>query len=233
MTKNLTGTSSHLTEGTLEPDLAEQEAIVGEDGLGRCPWAAGHPVILRYHDTEWGMPVRGEQALYERISLEAFQAGLSWLTILIKRPAFRAAFGDFGPEIVAAYTDDDVERLMNDKGIVRNRAKIEAARTNAQAILDLREYGGLDKLIWSHKPNETPAPRIVSEVPTSIPASKALAADLRAKGFRFVGPTTAHALMEAIGMVDTHLTGCHRRGSSGQYPWPTAVQGSSSEGGQS
>lgn len=233
MRKNPTGTSSHLTEGTLEPDLAEQEAIVGEDGLGRCPWAAGHPVNLRYHDTEWGMPVRGEQALYERISLEAFQAGLSWLTILIKRPAFRAAFGDFGPEIVAAYTDDDVEWLMNDKGIVRNRAKIEAARTNAQAVLDLREHGGLDELIWSHKPDETPIPRIVSEVPTSTSASKALAADLRAKGFRFVGPTTAHALMEAIGMVDTHLTGCHRRGSSGQYPWPAAVRGSSSEGGKS
>jgi DNA-3-methyladenine glycosylase I len=197
----------------------EQEAVIGEDGLGRCPWAVGHPANLHYHDTEWGMPVRGEQALYERISLEAFQAGLSWLTILIKRPAFRAAFDNFDPEIVARYTDDDIERLMNDRAIVRNRAKIEAARANARAVLDLREQGDLDELIWSHKPNETLVPHTVSEVPTSTPASKALAADLRSRGFRFVGPTTAHALMEAIGMVDTHLIGCHRRGSSGQYPW--------------
>jgi DNA-3-methyladenine glycosylase I len=198
---------------------AEQEAIIGEDGLGRCPWAVGHPANLHYHDTEWGMVVRGEQALYERISLEAFQAGLSWLTILIKRPAFRAAFDNFDPEIVARYTDDDIERLMNNKAIVRNRAKIEAARANARGVLDLREQGDLDELIWSHKPNETPVPRTISEVPTSTPASKALAADLRSRGLRFVGPTTAHALMEAIGMVDTHLIGCHRRGSSGQYPW--------------
>ncbi len=197
----------------------EQEAVIGEDGLGRCPWAVGQPANLHYHDTEWGMPVRGEQALYERISLEAFQAGLSWLTILIKRPAFRAAFDNFDPEIVARYTDDDIERLMNDRAIVRNRAKIEAAHANARAVLDLREQGDLDELIWSHKPNETLVPHTVSEVPTSTPASKALAADLRSRGFRFVGPTTAHALMEAIGMVDTHLIGCHRRGSSGKYPW--------------
>jgi DNA-3-methyladenine glycosylase I len=198
---------------------AEQEAVIGEDGLGRCPWAVGHPANLHYNDTEWVMPVRGEQALYERISLEAFQVRLSWLTILIKRPAFRAAFDNFDPEIVARYTDDDIERLANDKAIVRNRAKIEAARANARAVLDLREQGGLDELIWYHKPNETPVPRTVSEVPTSTPASKALAADLRSRGFRFVGPTTAYALMEAIGMVDTHLIECHRRGSSGQYPW--------------
>jgi DNA-3-methyladenine glycosylase I len=147
-----------------------------------------------------------------------FQAGLSWLTILIKRPAFRAAFDNFDPKIVAEYTDD-VERLMNNKAIVRNRAKIEAARANARAVLDLQEQGDLDELIWSHKPNETPVPRTVSEVPTSTPASKALAADLWPRGFRFVDPTTTHALMEAIRMVDTHLIGCHRRGSSGQYPW--------------
>jgi DNA-3-methyladenine glycosylase I len=196
---------------------AEQEAVIGEDGLGRCPWAVTHPANLHYHDTEWGMPVRGERALFERISLETFQAGLSWLTILTKRPAFRAAFEGFDPQIVAGYTDEDIERLMNDETIVRNRAKIEAVRTNARAVLDLREDGGLDALIWSHKPEKTPVPRTVSEVPTSTPASKALAADLRSRGFRFIGPTTAHAMMEAIGMVDTHLTGCHRRGSSGQY----------------
>ena len=147
---------------------AEQEAVIGEDGLGRCPWAVGHLANLHYHDTEWGMPVRGEQALYERISLEAFQAGLSWLTILIKR----AAFDNFDLEIVAGYTDDDVERLMNNKAIVRNRAKIEAARANARAVLDLREQGSLDELIWSHKPNETPVPRTIFEVPTTPPLQR-------------------------------------------------------------
>lgn len=195
----------------------EQEAIVGNDGLGRCPWAAINPTLRHYHDTEWGMVVRGEQALYERISLEAFQSGLSWLTVLRKRPALRAAFDDFDPEIVADYTGDDVERLVNDRTIVRNRAKIEATRVNARVVLNLREHEGLDELIWSHKPDETPVPRVVSEVPTRTPASKALAADLRRRGFRFVGPTTAYALMEAVGMVDTHLSGCHRRGSSGLY----------------
>lgn len=211
-------------DASLHPNPAEQGAIVGEDGLGRCTWAVGHPANLHYHDTEWGMVVRGEQALYERITLEAFQSGLSWLTILTKRRAFRAAFDGFDPEVVAGYTNHDVERLMNDEAIVRNRAKIEAARTNARAVLDLREHGGLDELIWSHKPDETPVPRVASEVPTSTPASKALAADLRSRGFRFVGPTTAYALMEAIGMVDTHLIGCHRRGSSGRYPVPEPHQ---------
>ncbi|MFC3997569.1 DNA-3-methyladenine glycosylase I [Nocardiopsis sediminis] len=197
---------------------AGRTAVVGEDGLGRCPWAVTHPLNLHYHDTEWGQPVHGEQALFERISLEAFQAGLSWLTILAKRPAFRTAFADFAPDAVAAFTDDDVERLMADTAIVRNRAKIEAARTNARATIALRDHGGLDALIWSHLPRDTPAPRTAEEVPTATPASRALAADLRTRGFRFVGPTTAYALMEAIGLVDTHLTGCHRRGSSGVHP---------------
>ena len=120
------------------------DAIVGEDGLARCPWATAHPVNRHYHDTEWGLPVRGEQALYERISLEAFQAGLSWLTILTKRPAFRVAFAEFDPDVVAGFTDADLERLMDDAGIVRNRAKIHAARANAQATIALRDEGGLD-----------------------------------------------------------------------------------------
>lgn len=193
-------------------------AVVGDDGLARCPWAATHPLNREYHDGEWGMPVRGERELFERISLEAFQSGLSWLTILAKRPAFRAAFAGFDPEVVAAFGGDDVERLMADAGIVRNRAKILAARTNAQATIALREHGGLDALIWSHKPADTPTPRTVAEVPTSTPGSKALAADLRSRGFVFVGPTTAYALMEAIGMVDTHLLGCHRRGARSSHP---------------
>lgn len=190
-------------------------AIIGDDGLGRCPWAVSHALNLTYHDTEWGMPVRGEQALFERIMLEAFQSGLSWLTILTKRPAFRVAFADFEPDVVARFGDDDVARLMNDAGIVRNRAKIRAALTNARAVIRLREKGGLDDFIWSRRPETTPEPNVVGDVPTQTPASGELARELKLHGFVFVGPTTAYALMEAIGMVDTHLAGCHRRGSSG------------------
>jgi DNA-3-methyladenine glycosylase I len=190
--------------------------VVGEDGLARCPWAAEHPINRHYHDTEWGLPVRGERALFERISLEAFQSGLSWLTILRKRPAFRVAFCDFDPDTVAAFTDADVERLLRDPGIVRNRAKIEATRKNARATLALRDDGGLDRLIWSHKPEQQLEPTTLAELPSATPASKALALDLRAHGFAFVGPTTAWALMEAAGLVDAHLVGCHRRGAGKQ-----------------
>jgi DNA-3-methyladenine glycosylase I len=191
---------------------------LGEDGVARCPWANGHPLSRDYHDTEWGMPVRGERALYERITLEAFQSGLSWLTILAKRPAFRQAFAAFDPEAVARFTDEDVERLMGNAAIVRNRAKILAARTNAAATLALREEDGLDALVWSYRPAETPAPHTAADVPSRSEVSVALAKDLRRRGFSFVGPTTAYALMEAVGMVDTHLVGCHRRGCSGLYP---------------
>lgn len=191
-------------------------AVVGTDGIARCPWAAGDPLNTEYHDTEWGVPVRGESALFERISLEAFQSGLSWLIILRKRPAFRLAFRGFDANAVAAFTDADAEALMADAGIVRNRAKIAATRANAQAVIDLRADGGLDQLIWSHRPPESPAPRTTHEMPTTSPESKALAADLKRRGFRFVGPTTAHALMEAVGLIDTHLLGCHRRGVSGR-----------------
>lgn len=186
--------------------------IAGDDGLRRCPWALSHPLNLHYHDTEWGVPVRGEQALFERIMLEAFQSGLSWLTILRKREAFREAFAGFDPEAVAAFTDDDVERLMGDAGIVRNRAKILAARTNARATIALREEGGLDAFLWAHRPETSPAPTVPAEVPATSPASIALSKALKARGFVFVGPTTVHATMEAVGMVDTHLVGCFRRG---------------------
>jgi DNA-3-methyladenine glycosylase I len=185
---------------------------MGEDGLGRCPWALTHPLNMHYHDAEWGVPVRGEQALFERIMLEAFQSGLSWLTILRKRDAFRAAFAGFDPEVVAAFTDDDVERLMGDAGIVRNRAKILAAIANARATVALREDGGLDAFVWSFAPETSPAPVSAAEVPTTSPESVALSKALKARGFTFVGPTTVHAMMEAVGMVDTHLTGCFRRG---------------------
>lgn len=191
--------------------------IVGDDGLARPPWAASDPLLRDYYDNEWGMPVHDERELYERISLEAFQAGLSWATILRKRPAFRAAFDGFDPDLVAAYGEPEVERLLGDPGIVRNRLKIRAAITNAKATIELREDGGLDRLIWSFQPDETPAPRTVTEVPTVSDESVALAKELRRRGFAFVGPTTMFALMEAIGMVDTHLLDSHRRGTSGVW----------------
>jgi DNA-3-methyladenine glycosylase I len=187
--------------------------IVGDDGLARCPWAAADPLSRDYHDAEWGLAVHGERALYERICLEAFQSGLSWITILRKRPAFRTVFADFDPEVVAGFGDDDVERLMGDAGIVRNRAKILAAIANARAAVALREHEGLDALIWSHRPEPGPAPRTSADLAATTPASSALARELRRRGFSFVGPTTAHALMQAVGLVDDHLEGCHRRGA--------------------
>lgn len=164
------------------------------------------------------MPVRDERGMFERLSLEAFQSGLSWVTILRKRPAFRVAFDGFGPEIVAEYGESDVERLMGDAGIVRNRAKIRATITNAQATLRLRGEGGLVGLVWSFQPETTPEPRRLSEIPTQSAESVALSKAMRKKGFAFVGPTTMYALMEAVGIVDTHLIGSHRRGSSGVWP---------------
>jgi DNA-3-methyladenine glycosylase I len=190
---------------------------MGADGLARPAWAASDPMMQEYYDTEWGMPVRDECGLFERISLEAFQSGLSWATILRKRPAFRAAFAGFDPDAVAAYDERDVERLMGDAGIVRNRRKVEATIGNARATVALREDGGLVDLVWSHRPAVTPAPTSYDEVPTSSPESVALSKALRSKGFTFVGPTTMYALMEAVGIVDTHLVDSHRRGSSGVW----------------
>lgn len=152
------------------------------------------------------------------VSFEAFQAGLSWATILRKRPAFRAAFDGFDPDLVAAYGDEDVQRLLADAGIVRNRQKVEATIANAAATIALRDDGGLDRLIWSFKPERTPEPQTLAEIPTVSKESKALAQELRRRGFSFVGPTTMFALMEAIGIVDTHLIDSHRRGSSGVWP---------------
>src|SRR5690606_16092491 len=187
------------------------------DGLARPVWASSDPLLREYYDTEWGMPVRDERGLFERISLEAFQSGLSWAIILRKRPGFRAAFADFDPEVVARFDDQDEQRLLADAGIVRNRAKIRATVTNARATLALRERGGLVDLVWSHGPAETPRPRTLAEIPTRSPESVALAKALRAEGCVFVGPTTMFALMAAIGMVDTRLVGSHRRGTSGLW----------------
>ena len=197
------------------PDL-----VVCGDGLARPRWAASDPLLREYYDTEWGMPVRDERGVFERLSLEAFQSGLSWATILRKRPAFREAFANFDPDAVATFDDDDMTRLLADASIVRNRAKILAALTNARATVALREdaaVGGLAGLVWSYRPARTPEPRCAADVPARSAESTALAKDLKLRGFRFVGPTTCFALMEAIGIVDTHLLGSYRRGSSGVW----------------
>ncbi len=191
--------------------------VTGADGLARPAWAATDPLLQSYYDTEWGMPVRDERGMFERLSLEAFQSGLSWSTILRKRPAFRAAFDAFDPDRVAAYDERDVERLMADAGIVRNRRKVEACVSNARATVDLRSDGGLVSLVWSFRPALTPAPTTQAEVPTTSPESAALSKELKRRGFVFVGPTTMFALMEAVGVVDTHLVDSHRRGTSGVW----------------
>ena len=193
------------------------DVVVGPDGLARPAWASVDPMLRDYYDTEWGQPVRDERGLFERLSLEAFQSGLSWATILRKRPAFREAFAGFDPDVVAAFDDDDRARLLADAGIVRNRLKIDATIANARATVDLRERGGLVELVWASRPAETPRPTTMAEVPTTSPESVALSRRLKAEGFRFVGPTTMHALMEAVGIVDTHLLDSHRRGSSGVW----------------
>ncbi|MFJ6199722.1 DNA-3-methyladenine glycosylase I [Micromonospora sp. NPDC092111] len=184
------------------------DLVTGPDGLPRCGWGASTPDYAAYHDTEWGRPLRGDDALFERLTLEAFQSGLSWLTILRKRPAFRLAFDDFRIERVARYDEADVTRLLADAGIVRNRAKIEAAVANARAALALPD--GLSALLWSYAPPPRPArPGSFAQVPALTPESTALAKALKKQGFRFVGPTTAYALMQATGMVDDHVAGCH------------------------
>jgi DNA-3-methyladenine glycosylase I len=168
------------------------------------------PEYVAYHDQEWGRTIRGDDALYERLTLEAFQSGLSWLVILRKRPAFRVAFGNFRIATVAAYGEEDVARLLADAGIVRNRAKVEATIANARAAADLPD--GLSELLWSYAPEPRPRPASSADVPATTPESTAMAKDLRKRGFRFVGPTTAYALMQATGMVDDHLDGCHAPG---------------------
>jgi DNA-3-methyladenine glycosylase I len=187
--------------------------VVGPDGLARCPWSLSAPEYLAYHDTEWGRPLRGDDQIFERLTLEAFQSGLSWLTILRKREAFRAAFAGFSIPAVARFGPADEERLLADAGIVRNRAKIAAALTNARVAAALPE--GLSELVWSFAPaSARPAPRRVGDVPASTPESTAMARGLKRAGFVFVGPTTAYALMQATGIVDDHLAGCHARGDS-------------------
>ena len=183
--------------------------VAGADGLLRCPWAVTSPDYQQYHDEEWGRPVSGEAALFERLSLEAFQSGLSWITILRKRPAFRRAFAGFDPEAVARFTGADRERLMADAGIVRNRAKIDAVIANARALLDLPGGESLEALLQAHRPDASrPAPRSIAGVPAVTAESTALAKALKKHGFRFVGPTTAYAMLQATGFVNDHLESC-------------------------
>jgi DNA-3-methyladenine glycosylase I len=200
------------------PDVAgtpDVDLVAGPDGVVRCRWGSGPAASRHYHDHEWGRPVRGERALYALLSLQIFQSGLSWLTVLRKRDAFRAAFHDFDPDRVAAYGDADVERLMADPTIIRNRRKIDAAIANARATVAVRDEVGLDALVWSFAPAaraERPAPgwrpRAADEVPSSTPVSAVLAGELRTRGFTSVGPVIAYALMESAGIVDDHLEGC-------------------------
>jgi DNA-3-methyladenine glycosylase I len=186
----------------------------GPDGRPRCPWAVSAPDYVRYHDEEWGRPVRDDDGLFERLCLEAFQSGLSWLTILRKREAFRSAFAGFEIGAGAAFGPGDVERLMGDAGIVRNRAKIDAALANARAAAALRADGeSLAAFIWGFAPEPGRAPHTLADVPAVTPESTALARGLKRRGFRFVGPTTAYALMQACGLVDDHLEGCFARGA--------------------
>ncbi|MEU0843299.1 DNA-3-methyladenine glycosylase I [Streptomyces sp. NPDC005962] len=197
--------------------MSAQGAVAGADGLARCPWGLEPESMAdyrEYHDTEWGRPVRGDDALYERICLEAFQSGLSWLTILRRREGFRAAFADFRIKAVAEFTEADEQRLLADPGIIRNRAKIAATVGNARAAAELAG-GELEELIWSYAPDPVarPVPHTMADVPAITPESTALSRELKKRGFRFVGPTTAYALMQACGLVNDHLADCHVRDS--------------------
>ena len=189
--------------------MADGDAVVGADGRARCPWGTSAADYIEYHDAEWGRVLHGDRELFERITLEAFQSGLSWLTILRKREAFRAAFADFDIERVAGFGEADRQRLLADAGIVRNRAKIDAAIRNARAALELDRP--LDELLWSFAPEAgRPRPTSIADVPATTRESTAMAKELKRRGFAFVGPTTCYAMMQATGMVDDHLTGCWR-----------------------
>ena len=189
--------------------IPRPSVVVGDDGVARCAWAANDTEYRRYHDEEWGRPLRNEQRLFEKLCLEGFQAGLSWITILRRRPAFRAAFAGFDIHAVAAFTEADVERLLTDERIIRHRGKITATIDNARTTLALGE--SLTELIWSFAPAPRPAPLSdLAEVPAITPESTALSTALRARGYRFVGPTTMYALMQSSGLVNDHVLGCHR-----------------------
>ncbi|MER1996062.1 MAG: DNA-3-methyladenine glycosylase I [Arthrobacter sp.] len=189
-------------------------ALPGPDGRLRCPWALGSATYLAYHDGEWGRPVYGESALFERLSLEGFQAGLSWITILRKREAFRRAFAGFDPQQVAAFGEAEVASLMGNADIVRNEAKIRAVIGNAKALLALPDGETLSGLLEKHRLAEGPAPQLISDVPAQTAESRSLSKELRRRGFRFVGPVTAYAMLQATGYTNDHLAACEFRHSS-------------------
>lgn len=201
-----------MSDATTTPIPLRSALVVGEDGVARCSWSASDPEYRRYHDDEWGRPQHDPRALYEKMCLEGFQAGLSWITILRRRPAFREDFLGFVPEKVAAMTETDVQRLLQDERIIRHRGKIEATISNARAVLQLDVP--LEELMWSFAPEPRAGhrPREWGEIPAVTPESTALSKELRRRGFRFVGPTTMYALMQATGMVDDHFEGCFRAG---------------------
>lgn len=194
--------------------------VVGDDGRARCAWIGGDAEYRRYHDEEWGVPLHGDRALFEKLSLEGFQAGLSWITILRRRPTFRAAFADFDIARVAAFDEGDAERLLADPGIIRNRAKIAATISNARVALELTrdDPGALDRLIWGHAPGSSPRRTTLAELPATTPESIALSRELKRAGFRFVGPTTVYALMQSAGLIDDHVAGCWRADAAGSAP---------------
>ncbi|WP_103502401.1 MULTISPECIES: DNA-3-methyladenine glycosylase I [unclassified Streptomyces] len=203
-------TTGATTAGSTGGDEENGGPVAGPDGRLRCPWGAGPDDYRAYHDDEWGRPVRGDDALFERLSLEAFQSGLSWLTILRRREGFRAAFAGFRVSEVARFTDKDAARLLTDPGIIRNRAKIAATLANARTLAEWQPEE-LTELIWCHAPEPGPAPRRLGDVPPVTPESTALDKALKRRGIRFVGPTTAYALMQACGLVNDHLARCHVR----------------------
>jgi DNA-3-methyladenine glycosylase I len=195
-------------------DWAESSAVRGDYGVRRCGWSTSTPEYIAYHDNEWGRPVVDDVRIYEKLCLEGFQSGLSWLTILRKREGFRRAFAGFDPTKVARFTDRDINRLLDDAAIVRHRGKIEATIANARATLEVRDqHGSLASLIWSFEPRRRgrPVPTALGDVPSTVPESIALAKELRRRGFRFVGPTTAYAAMQSLGIVNDHLKGCSAR----------------------
>ena len=197
--------------------MTRTSIIVGDDGRARCAWVGVDEEYLRYHDEEWGTPLHGDRALFEKLSLEGFQAGLSWITILRRRPTFRTAFAGFDIDAVAAFDERDVERLMNDPGIIRNRAKIEATISNARVTQDLiaGHPGALDALLWGFSPApRASAPALLAELPAVTPESTAASKALKKLGYRFVGPTTMYALMQSAGIVDDHVAGCWRSRSA-------------------
>jgi DNA-3-methyladenine glycosylase I len=192
--------------------VSRPPVLVGDDGRARCAWAGSDAEYQRYHDEEWGVPLHGDRALFEKLSLEGFQAGLSWITILRRRPTFRAAFSGFDIDSVASFDERDVARLLADPGIIRNRLKIEATLSNARVTRSLvrEQPGALDELIWSFAPPGRPHPPSLADIPPVTPESAALSAALKKLGYRFVGPTTMYALMQSAGLVDDHVAGCFR-----------------------